>query len=145
MYFLRKPIDEFLLVRKKIEEIGQSEDLELIFKDLSEALSVVENDILTDQISKDFKEDLGTLIINYLAILTVNYNIDDMYSYLLSRQHWGIYDKDYFKDTKLALVNPYYNMRREVTNLIIDRKKGISAKPLFDLTAYLIYLEEMDN
>jgi len=139
---MRKPIDDFILVKKTIEKIGQTRTIEEIFKDLSESLAIVENDILTDNISDKFQEDLGSLIINYLTILSVKYNIEDIYSFLISRSHWGIYDKEYFKNKRKSIVEPYYKIRMETSSLILKNKGGMSVKPLFDLAAYLIYLEE---
>lgn len=138
----RKPIDDFLLVRKTIEEIGQSRNIEDVFKDLSESLAIVENDILTDNISDNFTEDLGALIINYLTLLSLKYNIDDLYNFLLSRSNWGIYEEEHFTNVKVSLVHPYYGARMATSALILQSKSGMSVRPLFDLTAYLIYLEE---
>ena len=139
---MRKPINDFLLVKNKIKEINKNRLSEEIFKDLSESIAIVENDILTDELSDNFTEELGTLIINYLSILTVKYNIDDLYEFLESRGHWGVYNKEYFKDTKKALVTPYYMARMEVSSIVLYKNRGISVRPLFDLAAYLIYLEE---
>jgi len=139
---MRKPINDFLLVKDKIQEIGQTRTIEEVFKDLSESLAIVENDILTDNISENFIEDLGGLIINYLTLLSVKYNVDDLYDFLNSRSHWGIYKDEYFNNTREALVTPYYRARMETSSLVIKTNGGMSVKPLFDLAAYLIYIEE---
>lgn len=143
---MRKPIDDFLLVKDKIMEIGQTRDMAEIFKEFSEALALVENDILTDNVSEDFLDDLGSLIISYLSMLSVKYNIDDLYDFLISRSHWGVYEKEHFKNKRKALIEPYYKARISCSQLILDRDKkasGISIRPLFDLAAYLIHLEEI--
>ena len=140
----RKPIDDFLLVRNRIEEIGQNSTVEDVFKDLSESLAIVENDILTDDISDNFTEDLGGLIINYLTLLSLKYDIDELYDFLESRSHWGVYETEEFLNVKKTLVSPYYSARINISTLILNSKSGLSVRPLFDLSAYLIYLEERD-
>ena len=137
----RKPIDDFFLVKDRLIEISKISNIEDVFKDLSESLAIVENDILTDNISDNFTEDLGNLIINYLSLLSLKYDINDLYSFLESRSNWGVYDTNHFLNTKEALVKPYYSARMSISSLILNNN-GISLKPLFDLSAYLIYLEE---
>jgi hypothetical protein len=139
----RKPITDFILVKDTINKITKTTNIETTFKDLSESLAIVENDILLDEISNNFSNDLGTLIINYLTLLYLLYDIEDLYDFLISRSHWGIYNEEYFLDTKKSLVIPYYKTRIAVSSLILNTKnKKMPVKSIFDLAAYLIYLEE---
>jgi len=139
---MRKPINEFLLVRKSIEEIIEKNKIEEIFKDVSENLASLENDILTDQENEEFGEDLATLIISYLSLLSKNFGLDETYSFLESRSHWGIHNEEYFEYKKKSLVIPFYQLRQNISAYIISGQRSLGVKDLFELSAFLIYWEE---
>jgi hypothetical protein len=142
---MRKPIDEFLLIKDNISEIISKNKIEELFKDVSESLANLENDILTDNLNEGFGEDLGALVVSYLSLLSKIHGVEEVYSFLDSRSHWGIYSVEHFENKKQSIVLPFYKLRRSISSFIIDGKKSLGVKELFDISAFLTYWEDLKN
>lgn len=139
---MRKPIDEFILIKDTISKIIDKNKIEEIFKDVSENLASLENDILTDDFNENFGEDLGSLIVSYISLLSKIHGVDEIYSFLNSRSHWGVYEEEYFLNKKQSIVIPFYSLRRSISSFIIDGKSSLGVKDLFNISAFLIYWED---
>lgn len=139
---MRKPINEFLSIKETISEIVEKNKIEELFKDVSENLASLENDILTDDFSESFGEDLGALVVNYISLISKIHGVDETYSFLDSRSHWGIYEDKYFEDKKESIVIPFYKLRKSISSFVIKGKSSLGVKDLFNISAFLIYWED---
>lgn len=139
----RNPINDFYIIKPTIEKIILNENKSELFFDLSMSLSKVEKLMLEDNLDKKFIEALSETIVNYLSVLSLEFGVDNVYKFLESRKNWGDFHKNDFLDKHDYLMIPFYKLRVEAASYFLNKNRGMSVKPLFELAKFIVFWEEI--
>ena len=139
----QNPMEDFRKIKEDMKEIVSKESKSLLFYELSRSISATEIFILQDDIENPlFLENLSQVVVDALALFCALYDVESAYSFLESRKHWGDYnEEDFFEDTYESLVKPFYELRIEVSRVMLKEQKGFRVKPLFKLAKFEKYIE----
>lgn len=142
----QNPMNDFLLIKEKINEIIVKKSKSILFYELSRSFSKTEKFILQDDIENHlFLESLSQVVVDTLSLFCSIYGIENTYSFLNSRSHWGNFQKNEdFRDIYEKVVKPFYELRIDISKIMLKKEKGFRLKPFFQLAKFEKYIEEIN-